>query len=550
MSEEKKIVGALPIGAVINSGSNSYRVDSVLGQGGFGITYLVTRLSDGRHFAMKEYFRKELCLREATCQISYFPTNKDTIEAGIDDFITEARRLSSQNVSHPNIVTVHEVFRTNSTAYYIMEYIQGDDLLHFIRGQKNKPLTPEQAKSVMRPLLQAMALLHEKRITHLDIKPENIILTYLDSGAVRPVIIDFGLAKHYDKKGKATSTLTAAGCTDGFAPPEQYQGLTTFTPQADVYALAATMLYLITAKWPPKSSEISPKKILSLLDDDVPETLQSALIKALKRDKQERTQSVELLAADLDIDISEADGDDAHETTLIGGKKRKSYDQKTKKIDVKKPAKPREPQPAKPIDLKRYILPAAIAAGVVCAGIIGVFAVKSCNSTVGQQPDEQSFIIDENGDTIWTDNPEKEVSEEVDSVIVSTPTGEETPAVNGQKQEETRPDKSTADESKPEKPSAADNKPVQPQEESLDAQFARARTYKDYEALANKGYAKAYSKLATMSMSRDDSDAANRWVRKAKASGVGVGEARAVANQLKTLGYYDNGENGGYPFDN
>ena len=146
-------------------------------------------------------------------------------------------------------------------------------------------------------------MLHKNNITHLDIKHENIILTKEDDNSLRPVLIDFGLSKHYDNKGKATSTLTAAGCTDGFAPIEQYSGLTEFTPEADVYALGATLLYLLSAKWPAKASDITTQQIVEALPFDIPEDTRDAILKAMRKDKGDRTSSVALFASHLGVDI-------------------------------------------------------------------------------------------------------------------------------------------------------------------------------------------------------------------------------------------------------
>ena len=319
MADDKKLENALPKGFVVKSGKNIYRVVKVLGAGGFGITYKVIR-QDGVVFAMKEFFRKELCERDETQTISYLKSNKSTIETGIEDFITEAGRLNKQSISHPNIVSIYEVFKANNTAYYIMEYIAGVDLLHYIKNNGNKPLSLEQAISVMRPILQATSLLHKKNITHLDIKHENIILTKEDDNSLRPVLIDFGLSKHYDKKGKATSTLTAAGCTDGFAPIEQYSGLTEFTPEADVYALGATLLYLLSAKWPVKASDITSQQIVEALPFDIPEDTRDAILKAMRKDKGDRTSSVALFAFHLgvDIDYQAEEGRVTHLLNVVG----------------------------------------------------------------------------------------------------------------------------------------------------------------------------------------------------------------------------------------
>lgn len=306
MSKAKVIEGALPPGTVIRSSVDGFRVESVLGAGGFGITYRVTRLSDGRVFAMKEYFPDKLCERGEGNTLSYLKTNAKSMETGLKDFITEAERLNRQNISHPNIVAVDSVFRANNTAYYTMEFIDGSNLLQYvIKRNGGRPLSVAQTLSVMRPVLQAVALLHAHNLTHLDLKHENILLTFESDGSLRPVIIDFGQSKHYDKKGHATSQLTNAGCSDGFAPPEQYQGLVTFTPQADVYALSATILYLLTARQPVSSADISAAKIAEALSpNNVPDRIVDALIHGMRRNKADRTHSVEALASDLGIEIA------------------------------------------------------------------------------------------------------------------------------------------------------------------------------------------------------------------------------------------------------
>lgn len=325
MSENKIITGALSKGTVIKSPRYEYRVEKVLGAGGFGITYMVTRVSDGTVFALKEYFPSTLCERGEVGKVTYLKTNALKFEEGVRDFITEAKRLDKQNISHPNLISVEEVFKANDTAYYIMEYVDGATLRQYIKKQHNRPLTLEQALSVMRPILQAVALIHKKRLTHYDIKHDNILLTEEEDGSLRPVLIDFGQAKHYDKKGDATSTLTNAGCSDGFSPQEQYAGLPKFTPQADVYAICATMLYLLTAKVPPKASDISTMSILSLLGDLIPPRVKDALVNGLRKDKDDRTQTVEKLAEDLGLDIT-TQTQDGSVTRLLNIHRHRKFD--------------------------------------------------------------------------------------------------------------------------------------------------------------------------------------------------------------------------------
>ena len=299
---------ALIPGTVVRSPKEEYMIVRMLGFGGFGITYQVERQSDGGTFAMKEFFPATLCERREGCIMSFFSSNSEVIETGLDNFVTEANRLVGQKISHPNVVTIGEVFKANNTAYYIMEFIDGCNLFQYVRRTGGRPLTVPQTLSVMRPIMQVVALLHAHKLTHLDIKHENILLTWEDDGSFRPVLIDFGQSKHYDRKGNATSKLSNAGCSEGFAPPEQYMGLTKFTPQADVYALAATTLYLLTAVQPDK--EMSATEITARFDKadpdgtKIPRRVRDAVINGMRRDKESRTQSVEELARELGVEIT------------------------------------------------------------------------------------------------------------------------------------------------------------------------------------------------------------------------------------------------------
>lgn len=325
----EKSRGALRADTIVNSGNEKYLVMEVLGSGGFGITYKVLRLSDRRVMALKEYFPDKLCERGEGNTISYLQSNREAIETGIDDFLTEAGRLNRQNLAHPNIVAVDEAFRANHTAYYAMEYVAGDTLRRYLTRNGKHPFTVEQTLSVMRPILEAVNLLHKNRLTHLDIKPDNILLTKEADDSLRPVLIDFGQSKHYDRKGKATSTLTNAGCSDGFAPPEQYLGLPEFTPQADIYAICATMLYLLSGRYPLKSTDMSGERIKEMIGGRVADNIREAITEGMVLDKALRIQSVEKLAEALGVEIGGGDPD-ASVTRLLKVKKKRAG------IDAKK----------------------------------------------------------------------------------------------------------------------------------------------------------------------------------------------------------------------
>ncbi len=289
----------LKTGTRLMSGTTSYIIEKVLGYGGFGITYLAHKENNALiKVAIKELFVDSLCVREkSSCDISYFNHLSDKFCAIKRDFLNETRRLQKECVHSPNIVNVGEVFEMNNTAYYVMEYLEGETLTQFINKVGN--LDETQTLDLMRPVIDAVGLLHNYHITHLDIKPDNIIISHDNCGNKRPVLIDFGLAKHYDNNGNATSTINTFGASDGYAPIEQYAGITTFSPTADVYALAATMLFCLSGKQPPKSTGLTSNRIASLIPESASFALSAAIVKAMSIIPENRTQNIRQLFEDI-----------------------------------------------------------------------------------------------------------------------------------------------------------------------------------------------------------------------------------------------------------
>ncbi|MBD5296302.1 MAG: protein kinase [Bacteroides sp.] len=487
MSKDKLTSGALPIGTVLHSPSCDYIVIAVLGAGGFGITYRVTRQSDGRILALKEYFPDKLCERGDGNTMSYLKTNAQTIETGLKDFITEAGRLDKQNISHPNIVKIEEVFNANDTAYYAMEYIDGRNLYQYVKANHGRPMSVEQVLSVMRPVLQAISVLHKNKLTHLDLKHENIILTTEDDGSMRPVIIDFGQSKHYDKKGKATSQLTNAGCSEGFAPPEQYHGLTKFTPQADVYALCATMLYLLSGKQPIKSSDMSATVITSTLPADTPQRIKDALINGMRRDMDDRIQSVEQLAEALGIDISSQDRE-GNVTRLLNLKTSASFDP------------------------KKLIKP-AIAVAILAALGLGTWLISSrfLNSPASELPTDSTAVLP--SDSTPTDLPALAEGTTMVAESVENNSIDQDVDSKAELKDESKDQKNLTDEEKFQKASKAND---------LSGMLA----------LAKSGYVKAYYPLARMYYNRKDTGQAEAWANKAIAANVDKANAQSLIAKL------------------
>jgi len=217
-----------------------YVIRHILGQGGFGITYLAYDLNLNKEFAIKEYLPIEIAVREGDHSVHPATTDNETAyETGLKNFINEARTLS--NFNHPNIVKIYTVFEENNTAYMVMEFEQGKTLQEILKNRK--VIEETRLLNILTPLIGAINFLHNANYIHRDIKPDNILIR--DSGD--PVLIDFGAARQ-TLVDKALTTIV----TPGYAPIEQYQSdQNQQGAWTDIYSLGAT---LYRATWPPADS--------------------------------------------------------------------------------------------------------------------------------------------------------------------------------------------------------------------------------------------------------------------------------------------------------
>ena len=368
--EEKTMKNVLARGTVLRRGKRPYEIVKVLGAGGFGITYLAKGKVENitMNFAVKEFFMGSLCEREGSTMCYSKPVSND-VEAGKRSFLAEARRLSTLGVAHDNLVCINEAFEENNTAYYVMEYVAGKSM----RQHFTHPCGEEEALKIMKPVLSALSKLHANRITHLDIKPDNILLKQEDDGTVRPVIIDFGLSKHYNQKGSATSQVHLLACSPGYAPLEQYSttALSQFTPQIDVYAAAATLFYLLTGKDPKEAAEISRSWIEQELQPVASEGTRSAILAAMRKDKDDRTGSIAEFAKGLGLEIGGSHGG----TVMI-----RSENRRTRSLDWRG-------------IWKKAALPLA-ACAAVALGVIAVQNVPSCSKSSGEMIVEDTTAVD------------------------------------------------------------------------------------------------------------------------------------------------------------
>lgn len=284
---------------LIKSEERTYTIENVLGQGGFGITYLASStISIGNtihkvFFAIKEFFVQKQCYREnGETTMRFSPAAKEDVEECRKEFIAEARRLNIICHDTRNIVNVNEVFEANNTAYYVMEYLDGSNLRNMI-SQNGGALPEKKAIDFLLPIAEAISMIHEKhQLLHCDISPDNIMLRRHEDGTLEPVLIDFGESLHFNSKGNLTTTHTGQGVKDGFSPQEQYGGIKQFDPRIDVYALAATMYYLVVGRVPKSALEITPEDIENSLPSGLSASLCSAIKHGMEKNKKNRTTTV------------------------------------------------------------------------------------------------------------------------------------------------------------------------------------------------------------------------------------------------------------------
>ena len=270
---------ALPAGTQLRNGQ--YTVEKVLGQGGFGITYVALDSGLGVRVALKELFPGESAQRGPENTVVMPAASRLEFDSLRQEFRTEAQTLLG--LRHPAVVRVLSVFEEHGTAYLVMELLVGETLEAHIH-KVGQVLEPE-AKKMLEPLLGALEEIHRKGLLHRDIKPDNLMLT-----ADGPVLIDFGTAQ----KMGGGNLSTAPTLTPAFAPLEQYLKSGNFGPPTDLYALAATFYYALGGVQPPSSLERARGAVLqplSVFNPAVSPRLAGALERAMQLKIAERPQS-------------------------------------------------------------------------------------------------------------------------------------------------------------------------------------------------------------------------------------------------------------------
>ncbi len=234
----------LPCGSIL---AGAYLVGRVLGQGGFGITYIGYDLNLNVRVAIKEYYPEGSVTRDMRTQSTVLILSEDRragFEAGKDRFVQEARVLA-QFVGEKGIVGVRSFFHENGTAYIVMDFVEGQTLKAYVAKRGGK-LPVDEVLRRFEALFQPLSRVHAAGLLHRDISPDNIMLTKDDS----LVLLDFGAARQISEFGEHSNTINVK---HGFAPEEQYRKRGEQGAWTDVYALCATIYRLITGVTPPQA---------------------------------------------------------------------------------------------------------------------------------------------------------------------------------------------------------------------------------------------------------------------------------------------------------
>jgi len=231
--------------------NGKYLVGKVLGQGGFGITYIGWDLNLGLRIALKEYYPSGYVTRETTSTSSatvqpFTGSEGDFFLKGREKFINEARSLA-KFFTLPGIVSVKDYFLENGTAYITMEFIDGQTLKDYVANMGGK-LIAAQVFDLMKPVMSSLADVHKAGIIHRDISPDNIMIS--KDGYLK--LLDFGAARDFTQAGAKSMSVMLK---PGFAPEEQYRSKGEQGPWTDIYALSATMYRCITGITPDESVE-------------------------------------------------------------------------------------------------------------------------------------------------------------------------------------------------------------------------------------------------------------------------------------------------------
>ncbi len=564
---------ALRPGTVISSEHYDYKIVKVLGAGSFGITYLATadvqvgNVSVTVKFAVKEHFMSMSCYRgDDGAEVLCTPASKEDVELSRSDFLVEARRLQTLCQKSRGIVHVNETFEANNTAYYVMEFLNGGSPGQMPEGD---------AINIICQVAQAVDTIHGEKLLHLDIKPDNIVMKTNDSGEVYPVLIDFGVAKHFGKDNKPTSHLQAKGASAGYAPQEQYDegGITEFSPKYDIYALGAVLLFLLTGKNPPSAFKISPNQaeLAAMIPATVTDSTRAAILGAMKPSAFERTESISdfvaqltgsaQLPTNLPTGAASAAVSGGATEVLTAGRKPSAKSGKFAKSTKVSTSAPKKGlvtgrpgsggfngDPQKKGNSK--LIMAIVGAVVIVGALVACFFLIPGLLDRSEKPQEEVVVAEVTPPaadvaSIMAEDEESEAAPETEAApeapaqeAPAAPAAPEKPAASSKADQQSKKSadkaKETTTASTTAAPAAAPAAPASKPQTNAEI-FAQARKEGDFKTinrLAKEGYAPAYLPVAQRYYANGSMSAARSYAQKSIDAQVNVSEAKALIAKI------------------
>lgn len=358
--------------------NNRYVIERVLGEGGFGITYLGTDTLLNVKVAIKEFYPHGIVTRNNSVDdevtVSY-SRQSDTFRRGKQRFLEEAQ-IVAKFKSQEGIVDVTDFFEANNTVYMVMEYLDGITLKSYLQG--NGPIDAEDMLEMLVPVLEALDEVHKQGLIHRDISPDNLML--MENGKIK--LMDFGAARDYTDAGEKSLSIVLK---PGYAPEEQYRSRGEQGPWTDIYAFCATLYKAITGVTPEESMQRAIEDHLkkpSELGVKLPSSMERAMMKGLSVFQRDRYQNLRDFCQD-----------------LYGNNKRIVFQKKEKPLEEKEYGQERKSASAIP---KKWFAIGGIAVAVVLVILlIATLGGGKKETAFPEAPTERTIVSDVTGSGQW-----------------------------------------------------------------------------------------------------------------------------------------------------
>ncbi|MCQ2521665.1 MAG: serine/threonine protein kinase [Lachnospiraceae bacterium] len=371
---------ALPVGTVLQ---DKYTIESVLGQGGFGITYKAVENASGQAVAIKEFFPDSLATRTGVTVTSFSGERATNYTYGLDCFLEEAKTLA-QFGSNPGVVNIRDYFECNNTAYFVMEFIEGKSFEELIKENGGR-IEYKEAEKVLLPVIEALGAVHAQGIIHRDVTPDNIYIT--NEGDVK--LLDFGAARY--SLGDKSRSLDVV-LKHGYAPKEQYSRHGRQGPYTDVYTVGVCFYFALTGRRPPDSidrleeDDLIP---LSTLGVELEQYQEDAILKAMAVQPADRFNSMQEFKTAL------LGGETASQTAteVVPSAPAKEVQAEEKKAE-KSAAKEKTTSSEKTATKKKPLVPIIIGVAVLAVASVCIFVLPKLGGSKENTGEQANAGVD------------------------------------------------------------------------------------------------------------------------------------------------------------